>query len=173
MRAGAEFDSASAVFVRFLIVAVGHRQPAWVDTAFGEYSKRMPREARVELIVVRPEGRSDASTENAIAKVLQKEAVRIAAAVPPGTSMVAMDETGESVTTRALAARMEQWFAGGRDVAFVIGSADGLDAKLKAGAERRFSLSPLTLPHGLARVLLAEQLYRAHSLLRGHPYHRD
>lgn len=159
--------------MRFLIVAVGHRQPGWVDTAFGEYAKRMPREARMELIVVRPEGRGDASSESATARVLQKEAVRITSVVPPGTSMVAMDEAGEPVTTRALAARMEQWFAGGRDVAFLIGSADGLDQQLKAGAERRISLSPLTLPHGLARVLLAEQLYRAHSLLRGHPYHRD
>ena len=173
MRAGAEFDSAPAALVRFLIVAVGHRQPVWVDTAFGEYAKRMPREARVELIEIRPEPRAEAGTESAVAKLLQREAGRIAAAVPPGTSMVAMDETGESLTTRALAARMEQWFSGGRDVAFLIGSADGLDAKLKASAERRLSLSPLTLPHGLARVLLAEQLYRAHSLLRGHPYHRD
>jgi 23S rRNA (pseudouridine1915-N3)-methyltransferase len=159
--------------MRFLIVAVGHRQPGWVDNAFGEYTKRMPREARVELIEIRPEPRADASTESAIARVLQREAVRIASAVPPGTAIVALDESGESVTTRALAARMEQWFAGGSDVAFLIGSADGLDANLKAGAQRRLSLSPLTLPHGLARVLLAEQLYRAHSVLRGHPYHRD
>ena len=87
--------------------------------------------------------------------------------------MVALDEAGEALSTRALAGRMEQWLSGGRDVAFLIGSADGLDATLKAEAERRLSLSALTLPHGLARVLLAEQLYRAHSLLRGHPYHRD
>lgn len=159
--------------MRFLIVAVGHRQPAWVDTAFAEYAKRMPREARIELIGIRPEPRPDAGSASAVAKLLQREAERISAALPPGISVVALDESGESVTTRALSARMEQWFAEGRDVAFLIGSADGLDAKLKAGAERRLSLSALTLPHGLARVLLCEQIYRAHSLLRGHPYHRD
>jgi 23S rRNA (pseudouridine1915-N3)-methyltransferase len=159
--------------MRFLIVAVGHRQPAWVDAAFAEYAKRMPREARIELIEIRPEPRADAVSGSAVTKMLQREAMRIATALPPGISVVALDESGESVSTRALASRMEQWFAGGRDVAFVIGSADGLDEKLKAGAERRLSLSALTLPHGLARVLLCEQLYRAHSLLRGHPYHRD
>lgn len=159
--------------MRFLIVAVGHRQPDWVDTAFAEYAKRMPREARIELIGIRPEPRPDAVSASAVAKLLQREAARISAALPPGISVVALDESGESVTTRALAARMEQWFAEGRDVAFLIGSADGLDAQLKASAERRLSLSALTLPHGLARVLLCEQLYRAHSLLRGHPYHRD
>lgn len=159
--------------MRYLIVAVGHRQPVWVDAAFAEYAKRMPREARIELIEIRPEPRTDAVSGGAVMKLLQREAARIAAALPPGISVVALDESGESVTTRALAARMEQWFAGGRDVAFLIGSADGLDEKLKAGAERRLSLSALTLPHGLARVMLCEQLYRAHSLLRGHPYHRD
>jgi 23S rRNA (pseudouridine1915-N3)-methyltransferase len=159
--------------MRFLIVAVGHRQPAWVNTAFAEYAKRMPREARIELIEIRPEPRADAGSGSAVTKLLQREATRIAAALPPGISVVALDESGESVTTRALAARMEQWFAGGRDVAFLIGSADGLDETLKASAERRLSLSALTLPHGLARVLLCEQVYRAHSLLRGHPYHRD
>lgn len=159
--------------MRFLIVAVGHRQPAWVDTAFGEYAKRMPREARIELIGIRPEARPEAASASAIAKLLQREAERISAALPPGISVVALDESGESVTTRTLATRMDRWFAEGRDVAFLIGSADGLDAKLKASAERRLSLSALTLPHGLARVLLCEQLYRAHSLLRGHPYHRD
>jgi 23S rRNA (pseudouridine1915-N3)-methyltransferase len=159
--------------MRLLIVAVGHRQPAWVDTAFAEYAKRMPREARIELVAVRPEPRPEAASANAVAKLLQREAARISAALPTGISVVALDESGESVTTRALAARMEHWFAEGRDVAFLIGSADGLDAQLKASAERRLSLSALTLPHGLARVLLCEQLYRAHSLLRGHPYHRD
>lgn len=159
--------------MRFLIIAVGHRQPAWVETAFGEYAKRMPREVRMELIELRPDARSDNAGEAAVAKLLEREADRIRAAIPKGSAVVALDETGETVTTRALAGRMEQWLSGGRDVAFVIGSADGLDATLKAEAERRLSLSALTLPHGLARVLLAEQLYRAHSLLRGHPYHRD
>jgi len=158
--------------MRFLIVAVGHRQPAWVSGAVGEYVKRMPREARVDLIEIRPEPRSDSGSENAVAKLLEREAVRIAAAVPRGAAIVALDESGEALTTRGFAARMEQWLSGGRDVAFLIGSADGLDTTLKARAERTLSLSPLTLPHGLARVVLAEQIYRAHSLLSGHPYHR-
>jgi 23S rRNA (pseudouridine1915-N3)-methyltransferase len=150
--------------MRFLIIAVGHRQPAWVETAFGEYAKRMPREVRMELIELRPEARSDNAGEAAVAKLLEREADRIRAAIPKGSAVVALDEAGETVTTRALAGRMEQWLSG---------SADGLDAALKAEAQRQLSLSALTLPHGLARVLLAEQLYRAHSLLRGHPYHRD
>ncbi len=159
--------------MRFLIVAAGHRQPAWVSSAFGEYAKRMPREARVELTEIRPEPRNDAGSESAVARLLEREAVRFAAAIPRGTAIVALDEAGEALTTRGFAARMEQWLSGGRDVAFLIGSADGLDPTLKARAERTLSLSPFTLPHGLARVVLAEQLYRAHSLLSGHPYHRD
>jgi len=159
--------------VRLLIVAVGHRQPEWVDTAFGEYAKRMPREARIELVEIRPEARPDNAGDSAVTKLLEKEAKRIEAALPAGSTRVALSERGEHLTTRVLARVLEGWLGDGRDVAFLIGSADGLHPDLETGAGRRMALSALTLPHGLARVLLAEQLYRALSLIKGHPYHRD
>jgi 23S rRNA (pseudouridine1915-N3)-methyltransferase len=159
--------------VRLLIAAVGHRQPDWVDTAFAEYAKRMPREARIELVEIKPEARPDNAGEAAVRKLLEKEALRIEAALPPGATRVALTERGEALTTRALSRALEGWMGDGRDVAFLVGSADGLHPDLESGAARRLALSALTLPHGLARVLLAEQLYRALSLLKGHPYHRD
>ena len=100
-------------------------------------------------------------------------AQRIAAGIPAGVIRVVLDERGRAVTTRDLSGWLERWLASGRDVGMVIGSADGLHASVKAAADLTLSLSPLTLPHGLVRVLLAEQLYRGMSLLRGHPYHRD
>ncbi|MCW5623162.1 MAG: 23S rRNA (pseudouridine(1915)-N(3))-methyltransferase RlmH [Burkholderiales bacterium] len=159
--------------MRLVILAVGHRQPSWVDIAFHEYAKRMPRELRIELVELRPEPRPDNAGEAAVTKLLEREAARIEQAQPKGALRVVLDEAGEALATRALSARFERWLGTGRDIAFVIGSADGLHSTLKTSAEQTLSLSPLTLPHGLARVLLAEQLYRAHALLRGHPYHRD
>lgn len=159
--------------MRLLIAAVGHRQPDWVETAFGEYAKRMPREARIELVEIRPEARSDNAGDAAVTKLLEKEAKRIEAALPAGCTRIALSERGEHFTTRALARALEGWLGDGRDVAFLIGSADGLHPDLENGAGRRMALSAMTLPHGLARVLLAEQLYRALSLIKGHPYHRD
>ncbi len=159
--------------MRFVIVAVGHRQPAWVDTAVNDYIGRLPRDAAVNLIELRPEPRPDNAGAQAVARLLEREAARITTAIPRGAALVALDETGPALTTRAFASQLEKWRTDARDVAFVIGSADGLDAGLKQGAERLLSLSNMTLPHGLARVLLAEQLYRAHSLSTGHPYHRD
>lgn len=159
--------------MRLLIVALGHRQPGWVGTAFEEYAKRMPRATRIELLELKPEARPDNAGEAAILRLLEREAKRIDAAIPPGTTRIVLDERGDALTTRALSQAFEGWLADGRDVAFVIGSADGLHPDIKASAARRLSLSALTLPHGLARVVLAEQLYRALSLLEGHPYHRD
>lgn len=107
------------------------------------------------------------------ARALEAECRRIVAALPKGACRVVLDERGESLTTRALAARMAQWRQRGRDVAFIIGGADGVAAALKEEADLLWSLSALTLPHQLARIVLAEQLYRATTLLAGHPYHRD
>ena len=147
--------------MRLLIVALGHRQPGWVVTAFEEYAKRMPREARIELVELKPEARPDNAGEAAIQKLLEREAQRIDAAIPTGTTRVVLDERGDALTTRALSQAFDGWLADGRDVAFIIGSADGLDATLKANAHFRLGLSRLTLPHGLARIFLVEQLYRA------------
>ncbi|MCU0870459.1 MAG: 23S rRNA (pseudouridine(1915)-N(3))-methyltransferase RlmH [Burkholderiales bacterium] len=159
--------------MRFVLIALGHRQPVWVDTAFTEYAKRLPRDARLDLIELKPEPRADNAGPGAIDRLLAREADRIRAAVPPQARVVALDERGDAPTTRALAQRVVRWQTDARDVALVIGSADGLDPGFVRDADERLSLSPLTLPHGLARVLLAEQLYRAWSLARGHPYHRD
>jgi len=159
--------------MRVVIVCVSKRQPAWVADAFREYAKRMPREARLELIEVKPLHRPANAGSAAIAALLAKEAERVRAALPKGCLVVALDERGKAVTTRELAAHLSRWIESGRDVALVIGSADGLDATLRQSASLTLSLSRLTLPHGLARVVAAEQIYRAWSLRSGHPYHRD
>lgn len=159
--------------MRLLILTLSHRQPAWVEAGFDEYARRMPREARVELVELRPENRPDNAGPAAIAKLLEREAGRLTAALPRGALKVVLDERGSPVTTRQFAGHLERWLAAGRDVAFVVGSADGLAPCLRDGADAVLSLSALTLPHGLVRVLLAEQLYRACSVLQNHPYHRD
>ena len=158
--------------MKLLIVAVGHRMPAWVDAAFEEYVKRMPREAPVKLVEVKAEPRGDADT-GSVDRITEAEARRIGAAVPKGALKVVLDERGRSFTTRELAQRFSGWQMEGRDVAFVVGGADGLSDALKRDADVMWSLSALTLPHGLVRVVLAEQLYRAYTILKNHPYHRE
>jgi 23S rRNA (pseudouridine1915-N3)-methyltransferase len=155
--------------MRLWIVAVGNRMPDWVDAAFAEYVKRMPREARIELVEIKPEKRSGKATQ----QILDAERDRILAALPQNCHLLALDERGEALTTRQLAQAMAEWMGGGQDVAFVIGGADGLHEQVKRSARRMLSLSAMTLPHGLARVVLAEQLYRALTVLQNHPYHRD
>jgi 23S rRNA (pseudouridine1915-N3)-methyltransferase len=156
--------------VKLIIAAVGTRMPAWVDTAFAEYAKRMPRELAVQLCEVKAEPRTAGKP---VAALMAAEAARLTAALPPRCRRVVLDERGADLDTKALAGRLEKWEAGGDDVAFLIGGPDGLDAKLKTTAHETLRLSTLTLPHGLVRVILAEALYRAASLLRGHPYHRE
>lgn len=146
--------------------------PAWIDAGFNEYAKRMPREMPLMLTELKPEPRRDEPGGRAAQRMLDKEAERVEAALPKDALTVVLDDSGKSVTTRQLAQRLSTWRAEGRDVAFVIGGADGTAARLKARADWLWSLSPLTLPHALVRVLLAEQLYRALSILNNHPYHR-
>ena len=144
--------------------------PAWVDAGFQEYAKRMPREAAVMLREIRAEPRTEGAPAG---RFMDAEAKRIRAALPKGALTVILDERGKTCTTRELARRMENWQREGRDVALVIGGADGLAQDLRRDADWLWSLSPLTLPHGLVRVVVAEQLYRAWSILKNHPYHRD
>jgi 23S rRNA (pseudouridine1915-N3)-methyltransferase len=155
--------------MRYVIVAVGHRMPAWVEQAFDDFAKRMPAHARIELVEVKPETRTGGKT---VAQMLAAEARRIQDAIPKGATVVALDERGTEWTTVLLKEQMEQWQTRGTDVALLIGGPDGLDASIKAAAQARVRLSGLTLPHAMVRVVLAEALYRAHSLLVGHPYHR-
>lgn len=155
--------------MKLTLLSVGDKLPAWANTAVAEYLKRMPREARVELVEIKPEKRTGQSADS----IKAIEATRLLDKLPAGARLLALDEHGREVTTKELADLMARWMAEGRDVALVIGGADGLAPSLLDKAEAKLSLSRLTLPHALARVLLAEQLYRAISLLNNHPYHRE
>ena len=155
--------------MKLRVVALGHRMPAWVAAGWDDYARRMPREFALELVELKPEPRDRGKP---VAQLLAAEAPRIAAACR-GAEVVAFDERGEPWTTRRLAEAVARWRDDARDAAFVIGSADGLAEPVKRGAAAVVALSALTLPHGLVRVIVAEQLYRAVSLLSGHPYHRD
>jgi 23S rRNA (pseudouridine1915-N3)-methyltransferase len=158
--------------MKFRIVAVGHKMPAWINAGFAEYARRMPREARIELVEIKPAARAG-SGEKSTLQWLAVEAERVRTALPERITKVVLDERGKALTTAELARRIERWKQDGDDVAFVIGGADGTARSLQQEAGLLLSLSPLTLPHGLCRVMLAEQLYRAVSLLAGHPYHRE
>lgn len=155
--------------MQFIIVAVGHKMPGWVDAGFNEYAKRMPPECRIALKEIRPVERTGGRTAEA-AMILERS--RIEAALPKGARVIALDERGADLTTMQLSQHLAKWKQEGRDVAFVIGGADGLDAGFKANADALIRISSLTLPHAMVRVLLAEQLYRAWSITQNHPYHR-
>ncbi|MGN6666647.1 MAG: 23S rRNA (pseudouridine(1915)-N(3))-methyltransferase RlmH [Trinickia sp.] len=151
------------------ILAVGHKMPDWISTGFDEYAKRMPPELRIELREIKPEPRTGGRSAQS---VMAAERQRIEAALPKTARVVALDERGRDWTTMQLAGALPDWQRDGRDVAFVIGGADGLDPEIKQRAELLLRVSSLTLPHGMVRVLLAEQLYRAWSITQNHPYHR-
>ena len=143
--------------------------PDWVESACAEYLKRMPREATVEIVEIKPDKR--AAGKNA--EVVQEAEAKRILEVLGKDYLIALDERGQEVTTRQLAERMTAWLGGGRDVALVVGGADGLHPDLKVRAVWLWGLSKLTLPHGMVRVLLAEQLYRAWTVINHHPYHRE
>ena len=155
--------------MQLIIAAVGHKMPAWIETGFQEYAKRMPPECKLVLKEIKPIDR--ASNKNAEA-VMSQERTRIEAVLPKGGRMIALDERGQDLTTMQMSQLLTQWQQQGGDVTFVIGGADGLDIDLKKNADMLIRISSLTLPHGLVRVLLAEQLYRAWSITQNHPYHR-
>ena len=144
--------------------------PAWVEAGFEEYARRMPRETPLELLQIRPEPRATATP---VERLTAAEGKRVRAALPGACYRVVLDERGHTCTTKALAKRLQGWQMDGLDVAFVIGGPDGLEPAIRRDADWLWSLSPLTLPHALVRVLVAEQLYRAASILKNHPYHRD
>lgn len=155
--------------MKLWLVAVGLRQPAWADAAYQEFEKRFPPELRLQLKAVKAEIRGGKTAE----QLMQAEAQRIEAALPKGVRRVVLDETGSRVTTLQLAERLGHWMGDGRDVALLIGGPDGLADAIKQSADERLRLSDLTLPHAFARVLLAESLYRAWTVMVGHPYHRE
>jgi 23S rRNA (pseudouridine1915-N3)-methyltransferase len=142
--------------VKIRLIAAGTRLPDWIDAGVAEYAKRFGRGLRFELVEI----------------PLAREAERMRAAIGRSDYVVALEVTGRSMATPALAEWLAVRMAGGKDLAFLIGGPDGLEPGLSKQADFRWSLSPLTFPHALVRVMVAEQLYRAHSLLQGHPYHR-
>ena len=156
--------------MKLWLIAVGHKMPVWISTGFTEYAKRMPREAKIELLEIKPEPRTSGKS---VIQMMAAEAQRILAAIPPNARHIVLDEHGTMLSTKQMAQHMQEWLGSGHDIAFIIGGADGLHESVKNSAQQILALSPMTLPHGLVRVLLAEQLYRAHSLLHNHPYHRE
>jgi 23S rRNA (pseudouridine1915-N3)-methyltransferase len=147
--------------MRITIVSVGHKMPAWIQEGFNEYARRMPPELRVELVELKP-GKSRADEGRAILD-----------AVPQGAALLALDERGKAVTTQGLSVMLSGWMRDAIHPCFAVGGADGLADEVKQRAAKLLSLSALTLPHQLVRVVLAEQLYRAWSILARHPYHRE
>ncbi|MBL79994.1 MAG: 23S rRNA (pseudouridine(1915)-N(3))-methyltransferase RlmH [Nitrosomonadaceae bacterium] len=155
--------------MKFFILAVGNKMPEWVNNGFANYAIRMPKDVAIELINIKPEKRSK---NKKISQLLCSEANRIFAAIPPKCRTVVLDERGRQWSTEKLAESISRWMTSGGDTAFIIGGADGLDSRIKDSADEALALSTLTLPHGLVRVMLSEQLYRAISLIKQHPYHR-
>ncbi len=151
------------------LIAAGTRLPVWVDQGYADYAGRLGAGLRLQLIEV-PVPRRGGDAD--IVRARAVEGRRMLAAIEPRDFVVALEATGRPMTTPELARWLEARLAGGRDLAFVIGGPDGLAPEVLARADCRWSLSPLIWPHGLVRVMLAEQLYRAQSLLQGHPYHR-
>jgi len=155
--------------LKLRILSIGHKMPGWIEEGCKEYLKRMPRELFVEIVEIRPDKRASGRNSD---QVQEAEGRRILEAAGRDI-LIALDEHGQEVTTLQLADRMQKWLGDGRDVSLVIGGADGLHPDVKARADWLWSLSKLTLPHAMVRVLLAEQLYRAWSVLSNHPYHRE
>lgn len=152
------------------LIAVGDRQPAWVDAAFSEYAARLPRAWQFSLHAVPTSPRRK---HGSTFRAKQAEGDRILGELRPAEYGVMLDETGRQLSTGELADELVRWQRDARDVCFVIGGPDGLDSRCLERADFCWSLSRLTLPHGLARVVFVEQLYRANSLQEGHPYHRS
>jgi len=154
--------------MRLRVLAVGNKMPAWVDEGVSEYVKRMPREVNVEWLEVPMAKRGTAS----VTRYQEQEAEAIRARLQEGEHLVVLHVAGKPVSTEAIAARFERWQMQGQRVSLVIGGPDGLHESLLHEATEQWSLGQITLPHPLVRVILAEQFYRAWSLLAGHPYHR-
>ncbi len=151
------------------LIAVGNRMPPWVEQGYGEYAKRLPPECRLNLIEIASAKRGKNVD---VSRLMRDEGQRILAALPKGCRVVALEVNGKSWSTEQLADQLEGWLQQGSDLALLVGGPDGLDPACRERADQLWSLSPLTLPHPLVRVVLAEQLYRAWTILQNHPYHR-
>lgn len=155
--------------MKLKILSVGHKMPSWVELACAEYLKRMPRELATEIIEIKPDKRASGKNSEVVQEAEAKRILEIA----DKDYLVVLDEHGQEVTSIQLAGKMQHWQTLGKDVSLVIGGADGLHASLKQSADWLWSLSRLTMPHGLVRVMLSEQLYRGHTVIQNHPYHKE
>lgn len=151
------------------LIAVGTKMPDWVSTGYSEYAKRFPRDCALELIEIPSRFRGRNSDTK---RLLEQEGQALLAAVPRGARVVVLDPQGTHHTTEGLARKLDGWRQGGTDVAMLVGGPEGLSQACLKAAHERWSLSKLTLPHPLVRVVVAEALYRAWSVTVGHPYHR-
>lgn len=156
--------------MRIHLIAVGNRMPDWVEKGYQEYARRLPPSCTLNLIEISPGHRGKGAD---VQKAINEESSKMLAAIPKGVRVIALDEKGKQWRTQQLAEQLEEWMQDGRDVALLVGGPDGLSAECKQKAEQSWSLSKLTLPHPLVRVVLAEQVYRAWSVVQGHPYHRE
>jgi 23S rRNA (pseudouridine1915-N3)-methyltransferase len=155
--------------VHIHLIAVGQKMPAWVEQACNEYIKRLPRELQLDTIEV-PIIKRGKNPD--IQRIVRDESRKVLASVPTGCCLVALDVAGKKISTETLAANLDNWMQQGQDIAIVIGGPDGLSDELLQQAERTLSLSDMTFPHPLVRIIITEQLYRAWSILNNHPYHR-
>lgn len=151
-------------------ITVGQKMPKWVQDGYAEYAKRLPKACSLNLIELAMAQRGKTSS---VEQNKADEAKRILAAVPKGARLIVLDEHGQQVTTLQLAEKMEEWLGGGQDVALIVGGPDGLDERILQQAQWKWGLSKLTLPHPMVRILVAEQIYRAWSVINNHPYHRE
>ena len=151
------------------LLAVGTKMPSWVTTGFEEYQHRLPAKCSLHLKEIPAEKRSKNSN---VKSIKEKEAAKLKAAIPNNCRIVALDVKGQAWSTEKLASRMQDWMMSGQDIALLIGGPDGLTHELLQLAQEKWSLSKLTFPHPLVRVILAEQLYRAFTITENHPYHR-
>ncbi|MDH5359244.1 MAG: 23S rRNA (pseudouridine(1915)-N(3))-methyltransferase RlmH [Gammaproteobacteria bacterium] len=155
--------------MRIHLIAVGQRMPAWVEQGYQEYAKRMNAECQLHLLELAPGKRGKGMD---LERAMADEGKRMQQAIPKGALVIALDLRGKAWDTQELSTQMDGWLSMGRDVALLIGGPEGLSAECFRLADASWSLSRLTLPHPMVRILVAEQLYRAWSILKNHPYHR-
>jgi 23S rRNA (pseudouridine1915-N3)-methyltransferase len=151
------------------LISVGNRMPSWVKTGYDDYAKRLPRECELLLKEISP-GQRGKNCD--VARIIKEEGERMNAAIPAGSHIVALDLSGRAMATPELALTLSRWQEIGKAITLLVGGPDGLADSVKARATEFWSLSPLTFPHPLVRIMVAEQLYRAWSILQNHPYHR-
>ncbi|WP_040727812.1 23S rRNA (pseudouridine(1915)-N(3))-methyltransferase RlmH [Thiomicrorhabdus sp. Kp2] len=151
-------------------ITVGQKMPKWVQEGYAEYAKRLPKSCTLNLIELPMAQRGKTGSAD---KYKAEEAKKILAAIPKGAQLIVLDEHGQQVTTKGLADKLEEWLGSGQDVALIVGGPDGLEKSLIQQAKWKWGLSKLTMPHPMVRILVAEQIYRAYSVINNHPYHRE